>query len=166
MVVFLNFSKLYFQDVVIQRGGPDLPSPDEDCSSPVLRSFQRGGSDTTSGGAWRSMYAALPADYNIVGRSGSRGKSLESLEDAPLGYPPSPAPSTHTQPVEWRPRSFEDGDLTPTNDTSVVDAGGGTLPRPRHCLVRPRPVAKVIYRKLHNWDKILDNEATKDRVIN
>ncbi|XP_043519884.1 caskin-1 isoform X2 [Frieseomelitta varia] len=131
------------QDVVIQRGGPDLPSPDEDCSSPVLRSFQRGGSDTTSGGAWRSMYAALPADYNIVGRSGSRGKSLESLEDAPLGYPPSPAPSTHPQPVEWRPRSFEDGDLTPTNDTSVVDAGGGTLPRPRHCLVRPRPVAKV-----------------------
>ncbi|XP_012348425.1 caskin-1 isoform X1 [Apis florea] len=131
------------QDVVIQRGGPDLPSPDEDCSSPVLRSFQRGGNDTTSGATWRSMYAALPADYNIVGRTGSRGKSLESLEDAPLGYPPSPAPSTHPQPIEWRPRSFEDGDLTPTNDTSVVDAGGGTLPRPRHCLVRPRPVAKV-----------------------
>ncbi|XP_076757392.1 uncharacterized protein LOC143432257 isoform X2 [Xylocopa sonorina] len=131
------------QDVVIQRGGPDLPSPDEDCSSPVLRSFQRGGSDNTSGSAWRSMYAALPTDYNIVGRTGSRGKSLESLEDAPLGYPPSPAPSTHPQPNEWRPRSFEDGDLTPTNDTSVVDAGGGTLPRPRHCLVRPRPVAKV-----------------------
>ncbi|XP_061937454.1 caskin-1 isoform X2 [Apis cerana] len=108
------------QDVVIQRGGPDLPSPDEDCSSPVLRSFQRGGSDTTSGATWR-----------------------KSLEDAPLGYPPSPAPSAHPQPIEWRPRSFEDGDLTPTNDTSVVDAGGGTLPRPRHCLVRPRPVAKV-----------------------
>ncbi|XP_026299346.1 caskin-1-like isoform X2 [Apis mellifera] len=107
------------QDVVIQRGGPDLPSPDEDCSSPVLRSFQRGGSDT-SGTTWR-----------------------KSLEDAPLGYPPSPAPSAHPQPIEWRPRSFEDGDLTPTNDTSVVDAGGGTLPRPRHCLVRPRPVAKV-----------------------
>ncbi|XP_076243660.1 CRK like proto-oncogene, adaptor protein isoform X1 [Calliopsis andreniformis] len=128
------------QDVVIQRGGSDLPSPDEDCSSPVLKSFQRGGNDTS---AWRSMYAALPADYNIVDRTGSRGKSLESLEDAPLGYPPSPAPTTHQQPMEWRPRSFEDGDLTPTNDTSVVDAGGGTLPRPRHCLVRPRPVAKV-----------------------
>nr|XP_012220919.1 PREDICTED: caskin-1 isoform X2 [Linepithema humile] len=131
------------QDVVIQRGGPDLPSPDEDCSSPVLRSFQRGGNDTTSGATWRSMYAALPADYNTVGRTGSRGKSLESLEDAPLGYPPSPAPISHPQPLEWRPRSFEDGDLTPTNDASVVDAGGGTLPRPRHCLVRPRPVAKV-----------------------
>lgn len=134
----------YTQDVVIQRGGPDLPSPDEDCSSPVLRSFQRGGSDTTSGAAWRSMYAALPADYSTVGRAGSRGKSLESLEDAPLaGYPPSPAPSSHPQLLDWRPRSFEDGDLTPTNDNFTVDAGGGTLPRPRHCLVRPRPVAKV-----------------------
>lgn len=130
------------QDVVIQRGGPDLPSPDEDCSSPVLRSFQRGGNDT-SGATWRSMYAALPADYNTVGRTGSRGKSLESLEDAPLGYPPSPAPISHQQPLDWRPRSYEDGDLTPTNDASAVDAGGGTLPRPRHCLVRPRPVAKV-----------------------
>ncbi|XP_025996410.1 caskin-1 isoform X1 [Solenopsis invicta] len=131
------------QDVVIQRGGPDLPSPDEDCSSPVLRSFQRGGSDTTSGVAWKSMYAAFPTDYNTVGRTSSRGKSLESLEDAPLGYPPSPAPISHPQPLDWRPRSFEDGDLTPTNDASVIDAGGGTLPRPRHCLVRPRPVAKV-----------------------
>lgn len=91
------------------------------------------------------MYAALPADYSTVGRTGSRGKSLESLEDAPLGYPPSPAPVSHPQPLEWRPRSFEDGDLTPTNDASAVDTGGGgTLPRPRHCLVRPRPVAKVL----------------------
>lgn len=136
---------MYFsQDVVIQRGGPDLPSPDEDCSSPVLRSFQRG-SDASSGATWRSMYAALPSDYNTVGRAGSRGKSLESLEDAPLGYPPSPAPTSHPQPLDWRPRSFEDGDLTPTNDASYVDAGGGTLPRPRHCLVRPRPVAKVCF---------------------
>lgn len=92
------------------------------------------------------MYAALPADYGTVGRTGSRGKSLESLEDAPLGYPPSPAPASHPQPLDWRPRSFEDGDLTPTNDASAVDTGGGggTLPRPRHCLVRPRPVAKVL----------------------
>lgn len=139
-----NTQFMIFQDVVIQRGGPDLPSPDEDCSSPVLRSFQRGANDTTSGVAWKSMYAAFPTDYNTVGRTNSRGKSLESLEDAPLGYPPSPAPTPHPQPLEWRPRSFEDGDLTPTNDASaVVDAGGGTLPRPRHCLVRPRPVAKV-----------------------
>ncbi|XP_012271628.1 caskin-1 isoform X2 [Orussus abietinus] len=141
------------QDVVIQRGGPDLPSPDEDCSSPILRSFQRGASTEATSGAWRSMYAALPAtlEYGTTAAApgggarggGCRGKSLESLEDAPLGYPPSPAPSLHPQAVEWRPRSFEDGDLTPTNEPSAVEAGGGTLPRPRHCLVRPRPVAKV-----------------------
>lgn len=97
------------------------------------------------------MYAAFPTDYNTVGRTSSRGKSLESLEDAPLGYPPSPAPTSHPQSLDWRPRSFEDGDLTPTNDVSVVDAGGGTLPRPRHCLVRPRPVAKVYSIVLTIW---------------
>ncbi|XP_043280519.1 caskin-1 isoform X2 [Venturia canescens] len=134
------------QDVVIQRGGPDLPSPDEDCSSPVLRSFQRVGNEATS--TWRSMYAALPGglEYSTINRgsAGSRGKSLESLEDAPLVYPPSPAPTSHADPIGWRPRCFEDGDLTPTNEAATsVDAGGGTLPRPRHCLVRPRPVAKV-----------------------
>ncbi|KAH0540987.1 hypothetical protein KQX54_020742 [Cotesia glomerata] len=131
------------QDVVIQRGGSDLPSPDEDCSSPVLRSFQRNESSP-----WRSMYAALPAgvDYATVGR-GPRGKSLESLEDAPLTYPPSPAPSSHADTINWRPRCFEDGDVTPTNevyDKSMIEAGGNTLPRPRHCLVRPRPVAKLL----------------------
>ncbi|XP_011313137.1 uncharacterized protein ckn isoform X1 [Fopius arisanus] len=132
------------QDVVIQRGGPELPSPDEDCSSPVLRSFQRVGNESSS--AWRSMYAALPGgmEYCTVGR-GPRGKSLESLEDAPLGYPPSPAPVQHIDPLGWRPRCFEDGDVTPTNEvSSMIEAGGGTLPRPRHCLVRPRPVAKFM----------------------
>lgn len=134
------------QDVVIQRGGPDLPSPDEDCSSPVLRSFQRAGNENTANATWRSMYAALPAglDYNTVGRGNPRGKSLESLEDAPVAYPPSPAPVSHPQTVDWRPRSYEDGDLTPTNEGSIIEVGGGTLPRPRHCLVRPRPIAKVI----------------------
>ncbi|XP_033213629.1 caskin-2 isoform X1 [Belonocnema kinseyi] len=134
------------QDVVIQRGAPDLPSPDEDCTSPVLRSFQRTGNENTSCATWRSMYGALPAglDYNTVGRGNPRGKSLESLEDAPVTYPPSPAPVVHPQPVDWRPRSYEDGDLTPTNEGSIIEVGGGTLPRPRHCLVRPRPVAKVM----------------------
>ncbi|XP_031788036.1 caskin-1 isoform X2 [Nasonia vitripennis] len=185
------------QEVVIQRGGPDLPSPDEDCSSPILRSFQRpsdshntsslssngngnsNGNGTGNGTgigtgngssasscasnnstSWRSMYAALPqscleygtlsrAPSLIVGGSSvghSRGKSLESLEDVPLGYPPSPAPqSHHPQILDWRPRSYDDGDLTPTNDHAILieNIGGGTLPRPRHCLVRPRPVAKI-----------------------
>ncbi|KAJ8682480.1 hypothetical protein QAD02_018272 [Eretmocerus hayati] len=180
------------QDVIIQRGPPDLPSPDEDCSSPVLRSFQRpkdcssSSNCTSSAGStssvnsvvssWRSVYAALPPglDYGIIGRSGvsahSRGKSLESLEDMPLNYPPSPAPpyslhhhqqflgstqqlrqtfhpqvTTQHPLLDWRPRSYDDGDITPTNDHSYLmdNIGGGTLPRPRHCLVKPRPVAKI-----------------------
>lgn len=134
--------------MIIQRPGPDLPSPDEDCSSPILRSFQRAGADNVTGATWRSMYGALPRDMEPYGqtinRGHSRGKSLESLEDMPLTYPPSPAPPTHPpQTVEWRPRSYEDGDLTPTNENAVIESSGGTLPRPRHCLVRPRPVAKV-----------------------
>ncbi|KAL4708718.1 hypothetical protein ACJJTC_017397 [Scirpophaga incertulas] len=72
-----------------------------------------------------------------------RGKSLESLED--------PSERTHTTfgadagaycggaGGGWR-RSYDDGDITPTNE--AYDAGGGTLPRPRG-LVRPRPVAKI-----------------------
>ena len=169
---------MLFQEVVITRGGHDLPSPDEDCSSPILRSFQRpadqhnssGGSMSSANSSsssssvntvagWRSVYGALPAgglDYGRCGASpsplssanNSRGKSLESLDDVPLGYPPSPAPqSNHHSPhiLDWRPRSYDDGDITPTNDHVLVidNVGGGTLPRPRHCLVRPRPVAKV-----------------------
>lgn len=174
---------VYQQEVIIQRGVPDLPSPDEDCSSPILRSFQRPNDTHNSSSAstgsncnstssnssinsvalvggnvsWRSMYAALPGglDYATIGRNNSannsRGKSLESLEDVPLGYPPSPAPQSHTpQILDWRPRSYDDGDLTPTNDHAIIieNIGGGTLPRPRHCLVRPRPVAKVSVRRI------------------
>ncbi|GBP19991.1 Caskin-1 [Eumeta japonica] len=78
-----------------------------------------------------------------------RGKSLESLED------PSERGSHSTFSPEntlyyggacsgggagpWR-RSYDDGDITPTNEGSYE--GGGTLPRPRG-LVRPRPVAKI-----------------------
>ncbi|XP_046959354.1 caskin-1 isoform X3 [Vanessa cardui] len=70
-----------------------------------------------------------------------RGKSLESLED-----PSERASHTTFSPEagfyyggQWR-RSYDDGDITPTNDSSYE--GGGTLPRPRG-LVRPRPVAKI-----------------------
>ncbi|KAJ9600690.1 hypothetical protein L9F63_026174, partial [Diploptera punctata] len=43
----------------------------------------------------------------------------------------------------WRPRSYDDGDITPTNEAAVaLHEGGGTLPRPRG-LVRPRPIAKI-----------------------
>lgn len=76
-----------------------------------------------------------------------RGKSLESLED--------PTERTHhtfsadntqvryyQQPIGWRPWSYDDGDITPTNETALLYEGGGTLPRPRG-VIRPRPIAKI-----------------------
>ncbi|XP_046659983.1 uncharacterized protein LOC124353947 isoform X2 [Homalodisca vitripennis] len=74
---------------------------------------------------------------------GGRGKSLESLEEgmAGGGGTSSFAPST-PPPPGWRPRSYDDGDITPTNEALPLHEGGGTLPRPRG-LVRPRPVAKI-----------------------
>lgn len=43
----------------------------------------------------------------------------------------------------WRPRSYDDGDITPTNESGLFYEGGGTLPRPRG-VIRPRPVAKIV----------------------
>jgi len=52
--------------------------------------------------------------------------------------------SSFIGPPQWRhqQKSFEDGDLTPTNETTILHECGGTLPRPRG-LVKPRLVAKV-----------------------
>lgn len=74
---------------------------------------------------------------------GGRGKSLESLEEgmAGGGGTSSFAPAT-PPPPGWRPRSYDDGDITPTNEALPLHEGGGTLPRPRG-LVRPRPIAKI-----------------------
>ncbi|XP_049868879.1 caskin-2 isoform X2 [Pectinophora gossypiella] len=71
-----------------------------------------------------------------------RGKSLESLEDPSERSSHttfSPDAGFYYGAGQWR-RSYDDGDITPTNDSSYE--GGGTLPRPRG-LVRPRPVAKI-----------------------
>ncbi|CAH0750700.1 unnamed protein product [Diatraea saccharalis] len=71
-----------------------------------------------------------------------RGKSLESLEDPSERSSHttfSPEAGFYYGGGQWR-RSYDDGDITPTNDSSYE--GGGTLPRPRG-LVRPRPVAKI-----------------------
>ncbi|EEB16625.1 ankyrin repeat-containing protein, putative [Pediculus humanus corporis] len=92
---------------------------------------------------------------------GGRGKSLESLEDGErMGGTHHTFSSENTGTFYynnsnfntgnnlqvhcggWR-RSYEDGDITPTNEAIVaLHEGGGTLPRPRG-LVRPRPVAKI-----------------------
>ncbi|XP_050300979.1 caskin-2 isoform X3 [Anthonomus grandis grandis] len=76
-----------------------------------------------------------------------RGKSLESLEDPnERTHHTFSAENTQTfyynQPIGWRPRSYDDGDITPTNETSLLYEGGGTLPRPRG-IIRPRPIAKI-----------------------
>nr|CAH7767927.1 unnamed protein product [Callosobruchus chinensis] len=76
-----------------------------------------------------------------------RGKSLESLEDPnERTHHTFTADNTQSfyyqQPVGWRIRSYDDGDITPTNETALLYEGGGTLPRPRG-VIRPRPVAKI-----------------------
>lgn len=78
-----------------------------------------------------------------------RGKSLESLEDpTERTHHTFSTENTHTtfhynQPqVGWRPRSYDDGDITPTNETGLFYEGGGTLPRPRG-IIRPRQIAKI-----------------------
>lgn len=75
---------------------------------------------------------------------GGRGKSLESLEEGMAGGGGGGTSSfvTPAPPPGWRHRSYDDGDITPTNETLPLHEGGGTLPRPRG-LVRPRPIAKI-----------------------
>lgn len=48
----------------------------------------------------------------------------------------------YQQPIGWRPWSYDDGDITPTNESVILYEGGGTLPRPRG-VIKPRPVAKI-----------------------
>lgn len=76
-----------------------------------------------------------------------RGKSLESLEDPnERTHHTFSSENTQTfyypQPIGWRTRSYDDGDITPTNETALLYEGGGTLPRPRG-VIRPRPIAKI-----------------------
>ncbi|XP_075230540.1 CRK like proto-oncogene, adaptor protein isoform X2 [Lycorma delicatula] len=104
--------------------------------------------------ATRHLYYAT--DIVPIKIRGGRGKSLESLEEGMsgggggvvgglgvggLGGTSSFVPAM-PPPAGWRPRSFDDGDITPTNESLPLHEGGGTLPRPRG-LVRPRPVAKI-----------------------
>ncbi|XP_073976890.1 CRK like proto-oncogene, adaptor protein isoform X4 [Rhodnius prolixus] len=80
---------------------------------------------------------------------GGRGKSLESLEggDGDIMVPVGGTSSftgTGGGSSQWggARRSFEDGDITPTNEVFPLHQGGGTLPRPR-ALLKPRPQAKI-----------------------
>ncbi|KAL1517015.1 hypothetical protein ABEB36_000836 [Hypothenemus hampei] len=95
-------------------------------------------------------HAVYCTDIDIVPikiRTG-RGKSLESLEDPTERTHHTFSPENtqtfyYNQPLGgYRPRSYDDGDITPTNETGLLYEGGGTLPRPRG-IIRPRPIAKI-----------------------
>lgn len=89
-----------------------------------------------------TSYEILNLKFKTLQIRHPRGKSLESLEDPSERSSHttfSPDAGFYYGGGQWR-RSYDDGDITPTNDSSYE--GGGTLPRPRG-LVRPRPVAKI-----------------------
>lgn len=85
---------------------------------------------------------------NLLQIRTGRGKSLESLEDpnerTHHTFSPENTQTFYYQQTigGWRPRSYDDGDITPTNETALMYEGGGTLPRPRG-VIRPRPIAKI-----------------------
>uniref|UniRef100_T1J6Y4 SAM domain-containing protein n=1 Tax=Strigamia maritima TaxID=126957 RepID=T1J6Y4_STRMM len=93
-------------------------------------------------------------------RHPSGARSLENLESERETMKPhygvnssssSSSSSSSAEPrlydgmMTWRRGSYDDGDLTPTNEAMVAYEveGGGTLPRPK-VSVKPRPVAKII----------------------
>ncbi|GAB0093917.1 uncharacterized protein DMENIID0001_091090 [Sergentomyia squamirostris] len=112
-------------------------------------------------------------DIVVIQLRQGRGKSLESLEDpadrmnfrqltfnvadaALHCHPEMVAHQMQQHPYQnilvppftnmpWR-RSYEDGDLTPTNEAGCMEMGqgGGTLPRQARVGARTRPVAKVV----------------------
>ncbi|XP_073976891.1 CRK like proto-oncogene, adaptor protein isoform X5 [Rhodnius prolixus] len=90
-----------------------------------------------------------PTPFTPTHIRGGRGKSLESLEggDGDIMVPVGGTSSftgTGGGSSQWggARRSFEDGDITPTNEVFPLHQGGGTLPRPR-ALLKPRPQAKI-----------------------
>ncbi|KAL1131174.1 hypothetical protein AAG570_012410 [Ranatra chinensis] len=89
--------------------------------------------------ATRQLYPTT--DIVPIKIRGVRGKSLESLEGGDVSG--SSGTTTGSGGEQLR-RCYEDGDVTPTNETTSypLHQGGGTLPRPR-ALLRPRPQAKI-----------------------
>ncbi|XKL66974.1 hypothetical protein PGB90_010394 [Kerria lacca] len=111
-----------------------------------------------------------PPSLNLIQTQirSSRGKSLESLKEGSnnntIGGTSSflPGVPQHLPVFGWKYRSYDDGDITPTNETLMFHEGGGTLPRPRG-LVRPRPVAKIpaTLSQTYRNDEIISNEIKK-----
>ncbi|XP_065218052.1 uncharacterized protein ckn isoform X3 [Planococcus citri] len=98
-----------------------------------------------------------------------RGKSLESLKDGTNNVATNgtssfvPGVPQQLPVFGWKYRSYDDGDITPTNENLTFHEGGGTLPRPRG-LVRPRPVAKIpatLCQSYRNEEQNTTNEIKK-----
>ncbi|CAH1110246.1 unnamed protein product [Psylliodes chrysocephalus] len=99
-----------------------------------------------------------------------RGKSLESLEDPnERTHHTFTAENTQTfycqQPIGWRIRSYEDGDITPTNETALLYEGGGTLPRPRG-IIRPRPIAKITAKACETFPDFEKPQFNPEKYVN
>ncbi|KAB0796407.1 hypothetical protein PPYR_10468 [Photinus pyralis] len=146
----IDYNRIHMQQDVMVHAPLGPPSPGVPAVHTTFRSFHQPWElDQTRQLAAGSHYVQPMFCTDIVPikiRTG-RGKSLESLED--------PNERTHhtfsadntqifyyQQSVGWRPRSYDDGDITPTNDSGLLYEGGGTLPRPRG-VIRPRPIAKI-----------------------
>lgn len=148
-------SRIYATQDVLVHVPMDLPSPGVPQVHSTFHSFHQPWEIdqtrqmTTSIGPTGPPYSHPMYCTDIVPikiRTG-RGKSLESLEDpTERTHHTFSAENTQTfyynQPIGWRPRSYDDGDITPTNETGLLYEGGGTLPRPRG-IIRPRPIAKI-----------------------
>ncbi|KAL1453102.1 hypothetical protein WDU94_007275 [Cyamophila willieti] len=157
--VFSSSASNYASNIIQTQVSIESPSPSSsgvaDCECPPIHttyhSFHQPWEIETS----RHLYFAT--DLVPIKIRGARGKSLESLEESMnsgggIGlvggtssfttngpdFPPSPCSGGG-----WR-RSYDDADITPTNETMPLHGGGGggTLPRPRG-LVKPRLIAKV-----------------------
>ncbi|XP_076271993.1 CRK like proto-oncogene, adaptor protein isoform X3 [Rhynchophorus ferrugineus] len=148
-------NRIYSTQDVVVHAPMDLPSPGIPQVHSTFRSFHQPWEIdqtrqmTTSLGPNEPPYTQslyCPDIVPIKIRTG-RGKSLESLEDpTERTHHTFSADNTQTfyyqQPAGWRVRSYDDGDITPTNETALLYEGGGTLPRPRG-IIRPRPIAKI-----------------------
>lgn len=65
----------------------------------------------------------------------------------------------------WR-RSYDDGDITPTNENFICTEGGGTLPRHnRSGINRSRPVAKVIATNVMQQNAVLPQQQQQPPIM-
>ncbi|CAH0545872.1 unnamed protein product [Brassicogethes aeneus] len=146
------------QDVMVHAPPLGPPSPGVPAVHSTFRSFHQPWEIDQTRQLHQTSQAAAQANHYVQPiyctdivpiqiRTG-RGKSLESLEDPnERTHHTFNAENTQTfyyqQPMGgWRPRSYDDGDITPTNESGLMYEGGGTLPRPKG-VIRPRPIAKI-----------------------